>query len=409
MSIPQRAEKDWPAAVIASAFLTGVLAARSLERRGVRVFLVDCNPSVHGFRSIYGTTLLCPNPDNEPEQWFAFMRDLATRIGGEPALLAASDQFVSAIGRYAGQLRGLYRVLQSAEQQAILAIKEGQIRLAEKHGLPYPRTLYASTAAAVEQFGRESRFPVIFKPQQERFWSAAGIGHPMYSKKVIQSDTPADLARNYAVAAELSPEVILQELIQGPDTNKRVYMSVYGRDGTRLAYLTLAELRCMRLGVPTVCEPIDDPVVADICDRFFRALGYQGPGEIELMWDDRDGRPKMMDINPRFTGSGDAVSYAGIDHAWLVYLDLLGRPVEPVAPTTMNFRHVMLQNDMVAIRQNWQAGQMSWRSLWRSYRPPVHFWDVELRDWRLSMRSLYRSLRTAISTTVTVILGRRQG
>ena len=40
---------------------------RNLERRGLRVYGFDCNPSQPGFRSVYGKTYLCPNPDIDPE------------------------------------------------------------------------------------------------------------------------------------------------------------------------------------------------------------------------------------------------------------------------------------------------------------------------------------------------------
>ena len=279
----RRAESGWPAAVVASAFITGVLVAKSLQRRGVRVFLVDCDPTLQGFRSIYGTTLRCPNPDTAPDEWFEFMRDLGEKLGGQPALMAASDQFVSVIGRYAEPLGAHYRLSSSAKLQAELAVKEGQIRLAEAHGLPIPRTRYADSEAEVQLFAADARFPVLFKPRQQRYWSKAPMGHPMYLAKAVRADDATELLQRYRLAATLSTAVVMQELIEGPDTNKRVYVGIYRHDGLRLGFLTLTELRCTHFGVPTVCEPIDDPEVAATCDRFFRSVGYRGTGEIELM------------------------------------------------------------------------------------------------------------------------------
>ena len=407
VSVPQ-AEPGWPVVVIASAFITGVSVARDLERHGVRVFLVDCDLAVQGFRSVYGTSLRCPNPDTEPDEWCEFMCQLAGRLGGQPALFAASDQFVSAIGRYAGPLSTRYRISPSAELQAELAVKDGQIRLAKAHGLPTPLTCYADSEAEVALFAAAARFPVLFKPRQHRFWSQAPVGHPMHLTKAVQANDAAELMRNYRLAVPLSPAVVLQELIQGPDTNKRVHEAIYRHDGIRLAQVTLAVLRCTRFGVPTVCEPIDDPEVAATCDRFFQSIGYRGKVEVELMWDERDGKPKMLDINPRFSGSGDAVQYTGIDQAWLLYLDLIGQPVEPLTPPPLqNFRHVMLYNDMVAIRQHWKAGLLSWAALRRTYRAPVYFWDFDWRDWRLGASTLWAVLRVNLGTLIQALLRRR--
>lgn len=398
-----RAGPGWPVVVVASAFKTGVLAARSLERRGVRVVLVDCNKSVEGFSSIHGTTLLCPNPDRKPDDWLSFMQQLAKRLGGRPVLMAASDQFVSAIGLCADELATHYRLSSCTDLQAALAVKEGQIQLAHEHGLPMPHTRYVVNEAEAAAFAETAKYPVLIKPRQHRYWCKAGPGHPMYQVKVVQADNPPELMRKYRLAAQLSKTAVLQEKIEGPDTNKRVHIAVYRQDGLRLAHLTLKELRCTRFGVPTVCEPVDDPKVAQICDRFFQASGYRGTCEIELVWDERDNTPKMMDINPRFSGSGDATTYAGIDQAWLVYLDLIGAPVEPVTPAPRDFRHIMLENDMLAIRQYWQDGLLSWSNIRRCYRRPIHFWDFELRDWRLATRTLWRTVRLAAGTVALQI------
>mgnify|MGYP002392057585 CR=1 FL=1 len=60
--------------------------------------------------------------------------------------------------------------------------------------------------------------------------------------------------------------------------------------------------------------------------------------------DARDGRPKLIEVNPRITVTGDCASYMGVEVAWLHYLDMIGRPVSPVtasrfspwSPASMN-------------------------------------------------------------------------
>src|SRR5271167_3058637 len=96
-----RSEPRMPAAVVASVFQTGLNLMRDLEQKGVRVIGIDCNPANPGFRSRYGRSFLCPNPDSDPDEWVAFMLSLSDAMGERPVLIAASDIFVSAIGRHA--------------------------------------------------------------------------------------------------------------------------------------------------------------------------------------------------------------------------------------------------------------------------------------------------------------------
>jgi len=80
-SNPDRADPDWPAAVIAGAYQTGVLGVRSLVRRGVRACCFDCHLDYPGFRSVYGPAHACPDPDIDAQGWVNFMISLAGRMG----------------------------------------------------------------------------------------------------------------------------------------------------------------------------------------------------------------------------------------------------------------------------------------------------------------------------------------
>ena len=53
-----------------------------------------------------------------------------------------------------------------------------------------------------------------------------------------------------------------------------------------------------------------------------------------------------------------------------------------------------------------RAGLLSWRDLLRSYRPPLAFFDVDVRDWRYSAITLYlagRSLAAGIFSALGVL------
>ncbi len=79
------------------------------------------------------------------------------------------------------------------------------------------------------------------------------------------------------------------------------------------------ELRCdpVGFGPASVSEPVVDPETDRVCDEFLRSIGYVGICEIEMKWDDRDGRVKLIEANPRLSGGGDAAPYAGVDLCWL--------------------------------------------------------------------------------------------
>ena len=405
---PLRAGPDWAPAVIAGAYQTGVLGMRSLARRGVRVCCFDTDRRYEGFRSVHGEAHLCPNPDADPVGWIAFMIALSRKIGGRPVLISSADQFVSAIANHESALTPHFVVSTGARLQGLLATKEHQYELAANHGMPLPRTRFVKTFEDVADFAREAQFPCVLKPTHFREWQRLPVDHPLHDTKVAIADTPAQLSDSWRLASAINPHVIVQEIIQGPDSAKRVWLSCYDRESRRIGAAIFRELRCLPVGFgpATVSEPVDDPETDAVCDGFMRRIGYSGICEIEMKWDSRDGQVKLIEANPRLSGGGDAAPYAGVDLCWLHYLDLISRPVTPVRPNGRDFRHVVVRSDLSAIISYRRANLISWMDVFRSYKPPLAFFDLDLRDWRSSARTVYLMLRSAASTVLRGLRGR---
>jgi hypothetical protein len=71
----------------------------------------------------------------------------------------------------------------------------------------------------------------------------------------------------------------------------------------------------------------------------------------------------------------------------LNYLDLIGQPVEEVKPSRFDFRHIVLSR-VLAVFGSIAAGLLTWAQLFRSYRPPVAFFDFDLKDRRLTLSTV---------------------
>ena len=391
MSSDLKADSSWPPAVIAGAYRTGVLGVRSLVRRNVRATLFDCDGGMPGFKSAYGPARLCPNPDLEPDAWLRFMLNLAREYGQRPVLIASADQFVTAIAKHADILESHYIFSSGIALHAALAEKRAQYKLAWEHGMPMPRTEFASSLEEAQAFARKALFPCVIKPNHFREWQRFPVDHPLSYQKVAVVNDASQLCETYKLASTVTPEVILQEMIEGDDSVKSVYLSCYDSQGRRIANAMFRELRCdpMYFGPASVTEPFFDQEVDGICDNFLKSMGYRGLCEIEVKRDTRDGRVKLIEANPRLTGGGDAAPYAGVDLCWLHYLDLIGRTAAPVSPSNKHFRHIVLRADARAVPAYLRAGAITWREVLRSYRGPKAYYDLDWRDWRYSLETLY--------------------
>lgn len=383
------ARPAWPPAVIAGAYRTGILGVRSLARRGVNASMFDCDPQRPGFKSKHGPAYLCPDPDIDPDAWVDFMVRLAKTVGGKPALISSADQFVSAIAAHEAELANHYVLSSGTALQGALATKRTQYDLAARHGMPMPRTRLVRDELSVRDFAGSAQFPCVLKPLHFREWQRVPEDHPFYHLKVAIARNENELVECWRLASVVNATVIIQEMIEGPDSAKRVYLSCYSSDGRRIANAMFRELRCdpMGFGPATVTEPIVDEQADEVCDAFLRNIGYSGICEIEVKYDSRDGQVKLIEANPRLSGSGDAAPYDGVDLCWLHYLDLVGHRVEAVKPKGRNFRHLVLRSEVRAIANYRRAGVLSWPDLLKSYRPPLAFFDLDGRDLRYSVRT----------------------
>ena len=395
----RRDQTERPPAVVASVFQTGLNLMRDLEQKGVRTVGVDCNPQNPGFRSKYGKSFLCPNPDSAPEEWLRFMISLATAIGEKAVIIAASDIYVSAIGRFATDLQPHFIFSEAgAKLQASLATKEKQYALAKKYGLPRPRDAYIQSADDIEEFCREARFPVLLKPRHQREWLALPESNPLRYAKTVSAQNAPELLRHYAVVSHLVPEAVLQEEIVGPDSAKYCYLSVYAQSRQRLGACVVQELRAYPLlyGCATMVKPVVDEEIDRVCNEFLTAIGYIGLCEIELKRDTRDGKLLLIEVNPRFSGTGDSAKYTGVETGYLHYLDLVGQTPAPVTPTNFNFTHFMLAADLAAFPKYRQQGVITWRDWISSHRGPVKYFDFDPADFANARRTLASGLRSLL-------------
>jgi predicted ATP-grasp superfamily ATP-dependent carboligase len=390
-----------PSVVVAGAYQTGVVLMRNLVRRGIETCCIDCDATKQGFRTVYGKGYLCPNPDTQPLEWEQFMIELSKSIGRKPVLIPSSDLFVTAIADHAAALESHYTFRPtSVATQALLATKRRQYEIADFNGLPVPKTRFVESIEEVREFGSEAQFPCLMKPLHFREWQRYPNGHPLLNQKIALAYSRDELEANYSLAESVTPAVVVQEIIEGPDDAKLVYLSCYGRGGKRLGSCIVRELRTTPIyfGSASVVEPISDPETDALCDGFFQSIGYEGLCELELKRDSRDGRVKLIEANPRYSVTADAAPYAGVDLGWLHYLDLIGEPVEPMGWNGRHFHHIVLGRDVECYRSYLKAGLTTWAGIAKSYKSPV-FFDFDLRDWRVTAQTSVDLLKVLLYPT----------
>lgn len=101
---------------------------------------------------------------------------------------------------------------------------------------------------------------------------------------------------------------------------------------------------------------------------FLRRVGYRGIVDMGWRFDERDGRYKLLDVNPRLGWTFRLfVGTDGMDVARALYFDLTGQPV-PASEARDGRKWIVEDLDLATSVQNWRAGRLSLKEWLRSFR-----------------------------------------
>jgi len=301
-----------PAAVIDVGWVNGLAAIRSLGRAGIRVLAVDHRPGALGFRSKYAERLVSPDPFGDEDGFVDFVRSL-----GEVVVFPTHDDSLNAIARHADQLAVL-TPFPTGELLERVQSKREQLEQARAAGVHIPETRYPASATEARTAARELGFPVVVKPE-----------HPVgfkqrFRRQAFRVESFADLETAYGLTEPFGP--IVQEFVIGGDEALYTVGSYLTRDGEPLGVFSGRKLRQTPQGVGTcrVGEAVWQQEAVDAALRLLRSFGYHGLSQVEFKRDSRDGRYKLMEINPRLWQWHGLASACGVDLPLIAYADLVG-------------------------------------------------------------------------------------
>lgn len=216
--------------------------------------------------------------------------------------------------------------------------KKATYQLAEKIGIPIPKTYFPSTEKDIEQLNIE--YPCIVKP---------AIMYTFYSKvkkKVFLCNTKAELYENYRRALKIIPpdEIIIQEVVKGLSKNQYSACFLF-IDGISYVHLTACRMRQHPIdfgNATTYAETVNIPLLKEYGEKILRHSGYSGICEVEFKRDEKDGAFKFLEVNPRTWKWHSISNKAGTPFLPLFYQYLTGSLIQPIDHyEKASFRHAL--------------------------------------------------------------------
>ena len=365
-------------AFVLGLFDTGLGAIRSLGRAGIPVIGLDSDPRMPGFKSRYCTARLSPDPIRQPDELVRFLLDEGQPLDEPGILFPTSDAFVLFLSRYRNDLATSFRfALPSEEVLEAIVNKRRQYELAGQVGTPYATTFYPETMEDVRRIGDQVDYPAFIKPYYGHLWRERFGG----THKGFKVHTPEELIARFEEILPTGLQVMVQSIILGPNTNQFKVSAYIGQSGEPLTVFTLRKIRQYptEFGVGTVVESLRYPELVELGLKFFLGIGYRGIGSIEFKKDERDGRLKMIELNPRLWQQNIHATDCGMNFPLIQYLDLTGPNPAPQTEFKEGVRWLDAMADFQAFWTYFRRGELSpwaWVRSWIGAQSFATFaWD----------------------------------
>jgi len=321
----------------------GVL--RTLARKDIPVILVDNEHCISRY-SRFRKKLFKSPPPSEEESYVDFLINLAKKekIHGW-VVFPNSDEAVYILAKYKDVLEEYYRIpTPSWEVIEKIYVKKNTYQLAEEHKIPVPKTYYPKNLHELKKL--DLQFPIVIKPSiRDHFYSKV-------KTKAYRVNNWDELIEKYQMVSSVIDlsEILVQDFIPGGPSNLYSFCPFF-KEGKVVTGIMARRARQhpMDFGhASTFAELVKIPEIQQIAEKFLSLIDYHGICEVEFIQDPRDGKYKLIEVNPRVWGWHTLAIAAGVDLPYLLFQDLIGQAISVQSPSN-NLRWVRLATDLPTV------------------------------------------------------------
>jgi len=290
--------------------------ARSLGRAGKQVAVGEMTPLCCAFFSTYcREKLLYPSPRTKPDRFVEFIKD-KLKTGKYEAIYPMEEETLLLLGKERDWIceHTLFPFPENAMIESVRD-KASLMKTAEQAGFPVPKTILVNNAEELEERIDEVPLPAVIKPRISS--GARGIEYVREREELIPAYNRVD--SKYS-------RPLIQEFIPGESFG---VPCLGDGEGGMPAVFIHRRLRSYPTsgGSSTLAESVESSKLVEIAERWIKHLRWYGVAMLEFRLDERDGRFKLIEMNPRFWGTTALPTACGVNFPLLLYKMAAGEEI----------------------------------------------------------------------------------
>lgn len=288
----------------------------SLHKLGCHVTTYNASKLDMGYASHYPDkkVLSYCNAKDPEGSWDAIKKELMTK---EYDLVIPLNDFVAIIlSQHKEELAPYVKIAANdweVFQYASDKLKTMQVCMG--NNIPCPKTFVSESLEDIKDM--ELTYPICIKPRTG--FSAVGF------RKI---DNPEETENIVKASIEKYGPCLIQEYIPQTDLQYKAEIFV-DKNGEIKSACVFAKVRWYPVdgGSSTLNVTVNRPDIVESCKALLQAIKWRGYADIDLIQDPRDNVAKIMEINPRITGSVKICYACGVNFSEQILQDYLDMPV----------------------------------------------------------------------------------
>jgi len=181
----------------------------------------------------------------------------------------------------------------------------------KKHGLTMPRDIIIHQAKDLTEAAEQLGYPMVVKG---KFYDAIIANTLEHAQKAF-----------YKIQAKWGLPIIVQEFINGTEIN---IAALGDGEGNAISIIPMRKLYITDKGKAWAGITLDDSAFISLARKFVKITNWRGGCELEIM-QTADGKPYIMEVNPRFPAWIYLTAAAGQNQPAALVKMALGENVEP--------------------------------------------------------------------------------
>jgi predicted ATP-grasp superfamily ATP-dependent carboligase len=364
-------------------YRTSYYVCKSLAKRNIDVIGLSSQDSIYNRSSYYTDVLPLPSLELYPQDWLDRVEQIANDTD---ILIPISLPAIKLVTLNKAQFAKKILAPPIPPSQLEFALdKIETLKYVSDIGIPIPLTFFPRSFHETMDVLDQTEFPVVLKLNHEEPILAIeryGIAKNLDELKEI-----------YRVLSTRQTPLIMQQYIKGDG----VGISILANNGSILAIYSHRRLRetFVTGGPSTYASYFDSSILRDYAVRFAQKSKWSGLAMLEFKYDRESESFCFMEINPRFWGTLELAIKSGIDFPYLFSEWIRGNnDIRAVEQKKIRLKYLTMDLEAFSRSLHDMNKAERLRSILnyaREYLDPDLRYDIDLKDWQVSLRELARS------------------